>query len=63
MDVTCTSCNSTLKIPDEKLPPNQSVNITCPKCKSKIKVDTGDLDKKKAPAKKEAPQKPDIETR
>ena len=45
MDVTCDSCGAAFKIPDEKLPPNQVVSITCPKCKGKIKVDTGKPDK------------------
>ena len=39
MDVTCKSCGTTLKIPDEKLPPNQTVSITCRKCKGKIRID------------------------
>jgi predicted Zn finger-like uncharacterized protein len=59
MDVTCTSCNATLKIPDEKLPPNQMVNVTCPKCKAKIKIDTGELYKEQASGKKQAPKKAD----
>lgn len=41
MDVTCKSCGAALKIPDEKLPPDQAVNITCPRCKGKIRIDTG----------------------
>jgi predicted Zn finger-like uncharacterized protein len=45
MDVTCDSCGAAFKIPDEKLPPNQVVSITCPKCKGKIKVDTKKSDK------------------
>jgi len=45
MDVTCDSCGAAFKIPDEKLPPNQVVSITCPKCKGKIKVDTKKPDK------------------
>ncbi len=40
MDITCNSCGAAFKIPDEKLPHNQAVNITCPKCKGKIKIDT-----------------------
>ena len=44
MDVACKSCGATLKIPDEKLPPNQIVNVTCPKCKGKIRIDTSELD-------------------
>lgn len=53
MDITCSSCGTTLNVPDEKLPPNQVVNITCPKCKGKIRVDTRELDLKPAGAKKE----------
>jgi len=53
MDITCSSCGTTLSIPDEKLPTNQVVNITCPKCKGKIRVDTGELDLKPASPKKE----------
>jgi len=45
MDITCHSCGAALKIPDEKLPSNQVVIITCPKCKGKIKVDTSKPDK------------------
>ena len=42
MDVTCKSCGTTLKIPDEKLPPNQAVGVTCPKCKGKIRIEPSD---------------------
>ena len=45
MDVTCNACGAAFKIPDEKLPPNQVVSITCPKCKGKITVDTRKPDK------------------
>lgn len=45
MDITCDSCGKTLKIPDEKLPPDQTVNISCPNCKSKIRIDTRKPDK------------------
>ena len=45
MDVTCNACGAAFKIPDEKLPPNQVVSITCPKCKGKIKVDAKKPDK------------------
>jgi CheY-like chemotaxis protein len=74
MDVTCTSCGAKLKIPDSKLPPPQvrMVSITCPKCKSRLKIDRdqpgGGLapkkkaevkpDKQPAPKKKEDVQKP-----
>jgi len=53
MDITCSSCGTTLHVPDEKLPTNQVVNITCPKCKARIKVDTRDLDLRQAGPKKE----------
>jgi CheY-like chemotaxis protein len=48
MDITCSLCGTTIHVPDEKLPKNQVVTITCPKCKGKIKVDTRDLDLKPA---------------
>jgi CheY-like chemotaxis protein len=60
MDVTCTSCGAKLKIPDSKLPPPQvrTVSITCPKCKSTLKIDRTKPDagvalKKKADVKPE----------
>ncbi len=53
MDINCESCGTTLKIPDEKLPPNQTVSITCPKCKGKIKIDTRELDRGIVSKKKE----------
>jgi len=43
MDITCSACGTTLHVPDEKLPTNQAVNITCPKCKGKIRVDAREL--------------------
>ena len=42
MHVTCKSCSTTLDIPDEKLPPNQAVSVTCPKCKGKIRIEPSD---------------------
>ena len=40
VDIVCSSCGSKFKIREEKLPVNQIVKITCPKCKHKITVDT-----------------------
>jgi hypothetical protein len=39
MEVTCSSCNKILKIPDEKIPDNQAVKVACPVCKNKIIID------------------------
>jgi hypothetical protein len=44
MDVTCKSCGAKLTIPDRKVPPNQAVSLTCPRCKGKIRVDTREVD-------------------
>ena len=44
MDVTCKSCGARLTIPDRKVPPNQAVTLTCPRCKGKIRVDTREVD-------------------
>jgi len=54
MDITCSSCGTVLHVPDEKLPPNQVVTITCPKCKEKVKVNTRELNVSSSPAKTEA---------
>ncbi len=40
MDVTCSQCNKTLRIPDEKVPQDQIVKIACPACGNKITIDT-----------------------
>lgn len=39
MEVTCKKCNATLNIPDKKIPKNQVVKVSCPKCKAKITID------------------------
>ena len=39
MQVTCNACKKSMNIPDEKLPKDQAFSITCPGCKTKIKVD------------------------
>ncbi|UCF72229.1 MAG: zinc-ribbon domain-containing protein [Deltaproteobacteria bacterium] len=44
MDVTCKSCGARLTIPDRKVPPNQAVSLTCPRCKGKIRVNTREHD-------------------
>jgi len=38
MQITCQECQGKFRIADEKIPENKSVNITCPKCKKKIRV-------------------------
>lgn len=44
MDVTCSSCQSSFNLPDDKIPPGRAVTLTCPKCKNKISVN-GTTDK------------------
>jgi hypothetical protein len=60
MDVTCKSCGATLKIPDEKLPTDQVVSITCPRCKGKIRIDRREPDNNLV-SKKEAVEEADFE--
>ncbi|MGD2125055.1 MAG: zinc-ribbon domain-containing protein [Desulfobacteraceae bacterium] len=36
MEVTCQHCKAKLNIPDEKIPREQMVRVSCPKCKGKI---------------------------
>jgi len=40
MEIACTHCQAKFKVPDEKLPQGQVLSIGCPKCKSKISIDT-----------------------
>ncbi len=40
MEVQCKSCKAKFKISDEKLPAGQVISLKCPKCESKIEVDT-----------------------
>lgn len=40
MTVTCPTCNTSLTIPDERIPKGQVVTAACPKCKGKIVIDT-----------------------
>ncbi|MFQ5481421.1 MAG: zinc-ribbon domain-containing protein [Nitrospinaceae bacterium] len=39
MDISCTSCHKTIKIPDQKVPKDQAFSLTCPSCKNKFRVD------------------------
>lgn len=39
MQIKCSSCDRSINVPDKKLPKNKVVTITCPGCKSKIKID------------------------
>lgn len=40
MEITCEQCRTKLNISDEKIPQDQVVRVSCPKCKSKITLDT-----------------------
>ncbi|MFV9645045.1 MAG: zinc-ribbon domain-containing protein [Desulfobacterales bacterium] len=40
MDIVCKQCKSKFKIPDEKVPKDQIFTLSCPKCKSKISINT-----------------------
>ncbi|MBU4463189.1 MAG: zinc-ribbon domain-containing protein [Proteobacteria bacterium] len=53
MDIVCKQCKSKFKIPDEKVPESQIFTLSCPKCKSKISVDTR---QDVSPPSKEKPQ-------
>ncbi|PIQ99918.1 MAG: hypothetical protein COV66_09975 [Nitrospinae bacterium CG11_big_fil_rev_8_21_14_0_20_45_15] len=54
MEISCNSCQKKINIPDEKLPKGQAFNVTCPACKTKIRVDQH-LTSAEA---KESPEKP-----
>jgi predicted Zn finger-like uncharacterized protein len=40
MEVTCTQCKTKLNVPDEKIPKDQMIRVSCPKCKNKITIDS-----------------------
>ncbi len=42
MEVTCEHCSARLNIPDDKIPENQTLRFSCPKCKNKMTLDTRD---------------------
>jgi len=39
MEIRCENCNTKLNIPDEKIPQDQRVTVSCPKCKGKLTLD------------------------
>ena len=39
MQVECSSCAKEINIPDNKIPKDQAFNLTCPGCKTKMRVD------------------------
>jgi CRISPR/Cas system-associated exonuclease Cas4 (RecB family) len=39
MQVICSSCSRDINIPDNKVPQGQAFNLTCPGCKTKLRVD------------------------
>lgn len=39
MQVACSSCAREINIPDDKIPQGQAFNLTCPGCKTKMRVD------------------------
>jgi predicted Zn finger-like uncharacterized protein len=41
MEITCDSCQSKLKIPDDKIPADKVASFACPKCKGKITITPG----------------------
>jgi len=39
MQVECSSCSKEINIPDNKIPQDQAFSLTCPGCKTKMRVD------------------------
>ena len=44
MDIICDSCQTKLKIPDEKIPQGKKASFSCPKCKGKVTIAPNDTD-------------------
>lgn len=39
MEIVCGNCNAKLSVPDEKIPRDQRVSLTCPKCQHKVFIE------------------------
>lgn len=46
MEISCTSCNSTFVIPDDRIPETRKFKLNCPKCREPIVVDQDSMDEK-----------------
>jgi predicted Zn finger-like uncharacterized protein len=55
MEVVCESCKAKLNIPDEKIPGDQTVKLSCPKCKNRIVLDRRKTPKLEAVTQTEGP--------
>ena len=54
MLVECSSCQYEIHIPDKKVPAGRAFNVSCPKCKNKVRVD-GHMKKDSEPEKETLP--------
>ncbi len=45
MEITCTSCEKKINIPEEKIPSGNNFSLRCPACKGKVHVDLSPPDK------------------
>ena len=39
MELTCDACHAVVHVPDERVPPNTSFRVACPRCKQRIVVE------------------------
>lgn len=64
MKITCNSCNKTINIPDEKIPADKKVTVSCPACKNKISVGKPTVNEKSGqpPEVTTKTQTPEVET-
>ncbi|MBE9581058.1 MAG: zinc-ribbon domain-containing protein [Proteobacteria bacterium] len=40
MEIVCQNCKAKFRISDEKLPPGRTASIKCPKCQTRMEIDT-----------------------
>ena len=48
MDIICEKCNTRINIPDEKIPRDQQVIVSCPKCKNRLTLNASSPRRKNA---------------
>jgi predicted Zn finger-like uncharacterized protein len=54
MEITCPSCKSKYRIPDEKIADSANSSFSCPKCKKKVRIDTKEAASGRKDSKEEA---------
>lgn len=47
MEIICSNCNIKLNVPDDKIPQDQKIVVSCPRCKNKLSIKPPESEEKK----------------